>query len=82
MDINSETKKVQELPIDTDYFESIYHLRFESLNSDEQESLGMQYRCYVACKKIGVKQICLFNLNKKNIFDQAYNDDTSSQDEE
>ena len=41
----------------------------------------MPYRCFVACKKIDMKQVCLFNLSKTNIFDVINDEEGSSEDE-
>ena len=67
------------LEIETDYFEKIYHLRFYSFDNSEAER--MPYRCFVACKKIDMKQVCLFNLSKTNIFNVIKDEEGSSSDE-
>lgn len=57
------------LEIDTDYFEKIYHLRFKSFDDTEESGTEDPYRCYVACKKKEMKNVCLYNLSSTNIFE-------------
>ena len=71
--INLKNGVKQELHINTEIFDKIYHLRFNSFQSEDGQHQfefdgELQFECNVASKKKDINQICVYNLNDKHLF--------------
>ena len=65
MDLNDgEVDPDDRLKIDAEYFEKIYHLRFDSSKTKKDKKKVDQELCFVACQRKAMKQICCFNLHE------------------